>query len=231
MALIRKLLQQPVYALLVCCCALAGCNDEDKRSAAAPGLDLTVLQPPKATPTNRAPAISGTPTTSAKVNEAYVFQPLVVDPDGDTVTFTIANKPTWATFDAKTGRLAGTPSSSSTGTFQGVRIAASDGKVNSELAPFDITVAATAANGSATLSWLPPTENVDGTPLTNLAGYVIRYGTDAGALQREVRIANPGVTMSVIEDLAPGPWYFTVTAFNSTGIESAPSPVGSKTVT
>lgn len=231
MATIRKQLQQPVYALLVCCCALAGCNDEDKRSAAARGFDLTVVQPPNAAPANRAPVISGTPTTSAKVNEAYVFQPSVVDPDGDTVTFTIANKPTWATFDARTGRLAGTPSSSSTGTVQGVRIAANDGQANSELTPFNITVATTAANGSATLSWLPPTENVDGTPLTNLTGYVIRYGTDAGALQREVRIANPGVTMSIIEDLTPDTWYFTVSAFNSTGIESAPSPVGSKTVT
>jgi len=35
----------------------------------------------------------------------------------------------------------------------------------------------------------------------------------------------------MIEDLAPATWYFTVSAFTSTGVESAPSAVGSKTVT
>ena len=180
---------------------------------------------------NQPPKISGTPVTSAKVNQPYAFQPTAVDPDGDKVTFNVYNKPAWATFDTSTGKLAGTPSSSSTGTFSNVTIVASDGASSSQLGPFDITVASTAATGSATLSWQPPTENTDGSPLTNLAGYVIRYGTKVDALALEVRISNPGITTSMIEGLTPATWYFTVSAYTSAGVESAPSATGSKTVT
>ena len=186
--------------------------------------------PPSSAP-NQAPTISGTPLTAAKTNEAYSFQPTAVDPDGDTITFKISNKPAWASFDTRSGRLAGTPSSSSTGKFSGITIVATDGKNTSQLGPFDITVTSTATTGSATLSWQPPTENADGSPLTNLAGYVIRYGTKSDTLTLEVKISNPGITTAMIEDLAPATWYFTVSAYTSTGVESLPSAVGSKTVT
>ena len=92
-------------------------------------------------------------------------------------------------------------------------------------------MASTASTGSATLSWLPPTENADGSPLLNLAGYVIRYGTKSDALTLEVKISNPGITTSLIEGLTPATWYFTVSAFTSLGVVSMPSAVGSKTVT
>jgi len=200
----------------------------------APQPTTTPTTPPTSTPTpapNRAPTISGTPLTSAKTNQSYAFQPTAIDPDGDKLTFSVSNKPVWASFDTKTGRLTGTPSSSSTGKFSNITIVASDGTNNSQLGPFDITVASTAATGSATLSWQPPTENADGSPLTNLAGYVIRYGTKSDALALEVRISNPGITTAMIESLAPATWFFTVSAYTSTGVESMPSAVGSKTVT
>lgn len=215
-----------VYALLACCLALAGCRDDDSTKAAA------VASPaPPITAANSAPVIKGLPITSAKTNQAYGFQPTATDPDGDKLAFTIQNKPAWATFDTGSGKLAGTPSSSYTGKFSGIRIAASDGKSTSELAAFDITVVATDTTGSAKLAWQPPTENVDGTPLTNLAGYVIRYGNSMDQLSREIRITNPGVTSSLVENLAPATWYFTVSAYTTTGVESAPSVAGSKTVT
>jgi hypothetical protein len=200
----------------------------------APEPTTTPTTPPTTPPTsapNQAPRISGTPPTSAKTNQPYAFQPTAIDPEGDKVTFSVANKPAWASFDTKTGKLAGTPSSSSTGKFGNITIVASDGTNNSQLGPFDITVASTATTGSATLSWQPPTENADGSPLTNLAGYVIRYGTKSDALAMEVRISNPGITTAMIENLAPATWYFTVSAYTSTGVESMPSTVGSKTVT
>ncbi len=186
--------------------------------------------PPISTP-NKAPTISGTPLTSAKTNQPYAFQPTASDPDGDKITFKVSNKPAWATFDTTTGRLAGTPSSSSTGKFSNITIVASDGTNSVQLKPFEITVASTATTGSATLSWQPPTENADGSPLTNLAGFVIRYGTKSDALTTELKISNPGITTAMIEDLAPATWYFTVSAYTSTGVESAPSVMGSKTVT
>ena len=217
--------------------SLTACFDGDNKHAGVPPVAAAPAEPttpPTTPPTsapNQAPEISGTPVTSAKTNQPYAFQPTAIDPDGDKVTFSISNKPAWASFDTQTGKLAGTPSSSSTGKFSGITIVASDGTNNSQLGPFDITVVSTAATGSATLSWQPPTENADGSPLTNLAGYVIRYGTQSDALALEVRISNPGITTAMIESLAPATWFFTVSAYTSTGVESMPSAVGSKTVT
>lgn len=181
-------------------------------------------------PSNQAPAISGSAPSSAKVNEAYSFQPSASDPDGDALTFQISNKPAWATFDTTTGRLSGTPSTSSTGVFSDVRITVSDGRTSSALAPFSISVTGSQTTGSATLSWQPPTSNTDGSPLTNLAGYVVRYGTAPNALDIQVRIDNPGLVTYVVSDLAPATWYFQVVAFNSVGVESSPSATGSKTI-
>lgn len=181
-------------------------------------------------PSNQAPLISGSPPSSAKVNEAYSFQPSASDPDGDALSFVISNKPAWASFDTRTGRLSGTPATSSTGTFSDVRISVSDGKTSSVLAPFAIAVTGSQTTGSATLSWQPPTSNTDGSPLTNLAGYVVRYGTAPDALDIQVRIDNPGLVTYVVSDLAPATWYFQVVAYNSVGVESSPSATGSKTI-
>jgi hypothetical protein len=181
-------------------------------------------------PSNQAPTISGSPLASARVNEAYSFQPSASDPNGDALTFQISNKPAWATFDTGTGRLSGTPSTSSTGVFSGVRITVSDGRASSALAPFSISVTGSQTTGSATLSWQPPTSNTDGSPLTNLAGYMVRYGTTPDALDVQVRIDNPGLVTYVVSDLAPATWYFQVVAYNSVGVESSPSATGSKTI-
>ena len=44
--------------------------------------------------------------------------------------------------------------------------------------------------GSATLEWKQPTVNADGSPLYDLAGYVIRYGKAADALDQSLRIGD-----------------------------------------
>jgi len=210
---------------------LAGCLDDDKDGQWRPAAPTTSeTQSPPATAPNSAPSISGTPTTSAKVNVAYAFQPAASDPDGDMLTFSIANKPVWATFDMSSGRLGGTPSSSSTGVFADIRISVTDGRTTSSLPAFSINVAGDSL-GSATLKWQPPTSNTDGSPLTNLAGYVIRYGTSPAGLSTEVRIANPGLTTYMVSELTPATWYFQVSAYNTSGVESAPSATASKTIT
>jgi len=58
--------------------------------------------------------------------------------------------------------------------------------------------------GAATLSWQPPTQYVDGTPLQDLAGFKIRYGTVADKLDQIVTVPNPGITSAMIESLAVG---------------------------
>ena len=84
--------------------------------------------------------------------------------------------------------------------------------------------------GEATLRWIAPTQNTDGSPLTNLAGYRIYYGASSTQLTQTIQLANAGLTTYVVRDLAPGTWYFAVTAYNSAGVESALSNIASKVV-
>ena len=77
-------------------------------------------------------------------------------------------------------------------------------------------------SGSVTLTWQPPTENADGSPLTDLSGYNIYVGASSNSYEyREIRLDNPGLTAYVVENLEPGTYYFAATAFNSSRIESA----------
>ena len=77
-------------------------------------------------------------------------------------------------------------------------------------------------SGSVTLSWQPPTENADGSPLTDLFGYNIYVGTSSNSYEyREIRLDNPGLTTYVIDNLDPGVYYIAATAVNASGIESS----------
>jgi Putative Ig domain len=182
-----------------------------------------------ATSGNQPPTISGSPPALVTPGTAYAFTPTARDPNGDPLTFSIVNRPAWANFSTGNGRLSGTPTASQVGAYSSIRISVSDGRASAALPAFGITVS-DVANGSATLSWTPPTRNTNGSQLTNLAGYRIYYGTSAGALSRSVQIANPGLARYVINNLAPATWYFAVRAYNSAGVESAQSNMASKTV-
>jgi hypothetical protein len=179
--------------------------------------------------TNHAPTISGTPARSVNAGSAYSFRPTASDADGNTLTYSIANKPSWATFSTSTGQLSGTPSASYVGTYSNIIISVSDGRVSTSLAAFSISVV-DVSNGGATLSWTPPTANTDGTALTNLAGYRIAYGTSSTALTSTIQVANPGLSSYTLSNLAPGTYYFAVRAYTSSGTESNNSNVQAKTV-
>ena len=84
--------------------------------------------------------------------------------------------------------------------------------------------------GSATLSWTPPTQNTDGSPLTDLASYKIYYGNESGNYQTTIQIDNPGITIYVVENLTPNTYYFVMTAINSSGVESGFSNEASEQV-
>ena len=87
------------------------------------------------------------------------------------------------------------------------------------------TVAATppvtTVNGVATLDWQPPTENSDGSALTNLAGYTVYYGTSPDNLAKSVKVSNPGLTAYSVTGLTSGTWYFAVTSYSADGVESS----------
>jgi hypothetical protein len=180
--------------------------------------------------TNNAPTISGSPATSVSAGQAYNFQPSATDADGDVLTFSIQNRPSWATFSPTTGRLSGTPSSSHTGTYGNIVISVTDGKATRSLSGFSISVQSASGTGSVSLSWTAPTKNTDGTALTDLAGYRVHYGTSSGSYTHSVQLPNKSLTSVVIEDLTPARWYFAVKAYNSSGIESAFSGSVSKLI-
>jgi len=212
---------------------LSGCFEEEPKDEPATtdggsgGTGGTTTPPP--TTTNRSPSISGSPTTTAKTSVAYSFQPVASDPDGDALSFEIRAKPDWATFDGSTGRLSGTPADGDTGTYANIQILVSDGKAQASLPTFTITVSAPVV-GAATLSWQPPSLNEDGTPLTDLSGYVVRYGKNPAALDQKISLMNPGLATVVVEYLVEGTWYFTLASVNTGGVESRPTGYVSKII-
>lgn len=84
--------------------------------------------------------------------------------------------------------------------------------------------------GEATVSWTPPTTKVDGSPLDNLAGFRIYYGTSASAMTQVVQVPGATVTSRKITGIADGTWYFSVRAYNTDGVESGPSNVPTKAI-
>ncbi len=195
-------------------------NDDPTRSASAT-VNLRAA--------TSAPKISGVPSTTGAVGQAYSFQPTASGGNGGTLVFSIANKPAWATFSTATGLLSGTPAAGDIGTYANVSIAVSDGTNSATLPAFTITVNA-GASGSATLSWVAPTLQTDGSPLTDLVGFRVYYGTNASSLTSRVDVANPTVTTTVVSSLTTGTWYFAITAVDANGNESAYSNVASKTI-
>lgn len=103
---------------------------------------------------NDAPTISGTPMTGINQDAAYSFIPTTEDPDGDTLTFSIVNKPDWAHFDPVTGALTGTPVKANIGTTTGIVIRVSDGFLSADLPAFNLEVFST--NAAPDISGTPP---------------------------------------------------------------------------
>lgn len=175
---------------------------------------------------NVTPTISGVPPTTATVGIAYSFTPKGAQTDGDPLSYTVLNKPSWASFSIATGTLSGSPSAANVGTYSNVKIRVSTGYASATIGPFSITVASSApsappaSSGTVTINWTPPTQNTDGSTLTNLAGYHIYYGTSQSALTKVVNITNPGLASYVISNLSAATWYFSVTSLNSKGVES-----------
>jgi len=213
---------------------LAGCKTDSKKAEVAPPVTDTggssggTTTPPPTTG-NSPPTVSGAPLTTAKISLPYSYQPQATDPDGDSLTFQIRSKPDWATFSSKSGRLEGVPPAGASGTYTGVQIIVSDGTHTVELPAFSISVVEPSV-GSAELAWEAPTTYEDGTPLTDLSGYVIRYGRSIGVLDQSVRIDNAGTTLHVVDNLTEGTWYFSLSSVTGTGVESRPTGYVSKTI-
>jgi Putative Ig domain len=205
---------------------------DGRRRATLPAFNLHVLAATATTTTTTpAPTISGTPATSVTAGSPYSFTPTASGPSGMTLSYSVKNKPSWATFSIASGLLSGTPSSSQTGPYSGIVISVSDGQASSALPAFSITVnPATVTTGSATVSITPPTQNTNGSTVSNLAGVTIYYGTSSSNLSQSVQVATTTATTYTISNLAVGTWYFGGVAYTSAGMQSAMSPVVSASI-
>ncbi|MGV0978557.1 MBG domain-containing protein [Empedobacter falsenii] len=171
-------------------------------------------------PINDVPTISGTPATSVNQDAAYSFIPVTYDVDGNSLVFTIANKPSWATFNEATGALTGTPGNANVGTTTGIVITVSDGMASVSLPPFNLTVTTKVFLG---MTLTPQTFSYDGTvKRLQVAGthtpapivvYENQERTIAGSQQVKATLTALGYTPLVLTaQLTVNPAILTVTA-------------------
>jgi fibronectin type 3 domain-containing protein len=69
------------------------------------------------------------------------------------------------------------------------------------------------------LNWQRPTENVDGTPLTDLIGYRVYYGPASRDYEHSIAINEPTVTSYAFE-ASSGEYFVAMTAIDADGNES-----------
>jgi len=168
---------------------------------------------------NRPPGITGLPVPSILQGELFGFVPTASDADGDTLTFWIANKPGWAQFQPTTGVLYGVPGSEDVGAYERIQIWVTDGQAWTALPAFDIDVLASDLPWLR-LSWDPPTTNIDGSMLSNLAGYRIYVFPFASTGTQIVEVSDPRLTSYLLGNLSPDIFAVAITSINSAGRES-----------
>ncbi|SFR50687.1 ELWxxDGT repeat-containing protein [Pseudidiomarina maritima] len=217
-------------------------NDGQLGSALA-AFSITVVN------VNDAPTISGSPVTSVNEDTAYSFTPSASDVDvGDSLIFSIANKPVWATFNPTTGTLAGVPTNDHVGTASGVTISVSDGTLSASLAPFSITVVnvndaptisgtpPTSVNEDSVYSFTPAVADVDSTSFTYSisgmpawASFSAATGTLTGTPTNDHVGTSSAITISVSDgELSASLPSFTITVVN---VNDAPTISGSPATT
>jgi hypothetical protein len=207
---------------------------DGKQTASLPAFRLSVAP---STPQNTAPTISGTPATAVVAGNAYQFTPTATDPDGQVLTFSIGNRPAWAQFDAATGRLSGTPTSSHVGAYAGITISVSDGIATASLAAFSIAVSAGTQpppnNRAPTISGTPAQAVTAGTPylfrpqasdpdgqsltysISNRPAWA-NFSTATGELSGTPGSANVGQTTNIVISVTDGSLSASLPAFSIT---------------
>jgi hypothetical protein len=72
------------------------------------------------------------------------------------------------------------------------------------------------------LSWIAPSERVDGTPIamSEIAGYRVYYGVSQGDYSEKVDIADSSTMQVTLNNVPSGTYYIVVTTFDTDGRES-----------
>lgn len=195
--------------VLAVCLGLAACGGSSGGAPAGP-------QP------NRPPVISGSPPTAITAGQNYSFTPTASDSDGDALTFSVSNLPSWASFNTANGSITGTPTQTDVGLYQSISITVTDGTAPVSLPSFFIDVLSSAGS-TLTLSWTPPTTSTDGSPLNDLLGYRIQWGNQSGMYQNVMQVNDQNAVSATVSGLTAGTYYFVVSAVDNSSNESANS--------
>ncbi len=209
---------------------LSACKsgDEDKQTA-QPG-------------NNHAPTISGSPPATVTANASYSFQPSATDADGDTLTYSIQNAPSWATFSTFSGQLSGRPGSGTVGNYGGISISVSDGKASTALPSFSISVQASAnsplvisglplttANTGSLYLFAPTASDPDGSRLTfsitNLPGWA-SFSIIDGRLMGTPGTADVGAYGGIVISVTDGTTTVSLPSFTISVVAAPPPPSG-----
>lgn len=81
-----------------------------------------------------------------------------------------------------------------------------------------------------TLSWTPPTQNEDGTALTDLDGYRVYQSQTQGGPYTQIADIEETTASYIVQALTSGTYYFVTTAYNASGVESQYSNEATHTV-
>lgn len=87
--------------------------------------------------------------------------------------------------------------------------------------------------GGAQLRWSAPTTYTDGTPITSLSGFRVYYSTNSREVADRTSTLvtlSPNLISISLEELAPGTWYFAVSAVDGSNVEGELSVVLSKQI-
>lgn len=75
-------------------------------------------------------------------------------------------------------------------------------------------------SASFSLSWTAPTQNTDGSALTDLAGYRVYFGLNSGRYTEAIRIDTVGITRYVVDNVPLDTYFVVMTAVTAKGLES-----------
>lgn len=229
----RGLVSALLPLLPLCFCHGCGGGGDGGASAVSVPPVVATPQPPAAPVTvNAPPTIAAAALEDATVGATFDFQPVASDPEGDTLQFSAANLPNWASLDPTSGRISGTPGVTDVGVYESITITVADATHQVASSPFSITViqALESGTGVASLQWATPPSKVNGSPLDDLAGFRILYGRDSADLDQSVIITDPTTTSYQFSTLTSGTWYFAVVAVNAYGLEGPPTTLMSKSI-
>jgi len=183
---------------------------------------------------NQAPVITGTASTSVTAGVAYSFTPSASDADNDSLTFSVSNLPSWASFNAQSGAITGTPAESDVGVYGSITVSVTDGVETASLAPFSVEVqSAQVSTGSLTLKWIAPTTRSDGSALniSEIEGYCIYLGESSDSLEMKVDLNDGAASDYTFSSLPVGTYFVALTVYDTDGVSSGYSNSIQVTVT